>query len=452
MKKRIILMIVLSLFISIVYSETWDINKCVKTAIKNNIGLKNKKRELQISQKKVLSAYGDFLPSFSLEGSKVLSESTMETEMPTFELAPIPSTSLMGISGKTTMTTEQDMIPNYQYSFKASQPLFMGGALYYNLKNKKIDRTIKKLETRDKKMNLIYNVSSVYYNLIFTKKMYELTNENIEIVEKHVKMVKNRYDSGEASSLDLLQARVELNKLYPQKIKLKSAYENGKRNLKNIIGIEDNKKINIEEDFKLLNLNLKENYQNLMKMAKKNQPNLQIIQKKKKTLNNTETLLKGSYLPKVLLKGSYGQQKEKWDNSWTENYSLMLSFSWNIFDGLNRETDLATIYTNQKIVDDSYKDIKSKIKTSIKMEFENVKKAKERLKAQKKSLKLSKENLEMANKSYKEGLIPVLDLMKARLSYNNSKSSYIQAKYDINLSILKLMKSIGILDKEEVLK
>ncbi|HMA68900.1 MAG TPA: TolC family protein, partial [Candidatus Mcinerneyibacterium sp.] len=134
---------------------------------------------------------------------------------------------------------------------------------------------------------------------------------------------------------------------------------------------------------------------------------------------------------------------------WSDNYNLMLTFSWNIFDGLNRETNLANVYTNQDILNDSYYDLYEQIKTGIKVQFENIKEATERVQVQEDNLKLAKKNLDMSNESYKEGLIPVLDLMKARLSYNDAKAALIQAKYDRNLSILEFRKSLGVLGNKE---
>src|SRR6056297_269595 len=449
MRKKLLIISILIIFVTISHGEIWNLEKCINFALKRNKNLINLKRELEISGRNVTNAYGKFLPSIKLEGSKVLAESKVETQMQSYELAPIPETSLLGISGVTTETYEQDMISNYQYSLSASQPIFMGGSLFYNLKNKKIEKNISFYKLKDEKMNLIFDVSSTYYNLIYTKSMLDNVKESIAIVKEQVEMVKARYESGEASNLDLLQARVELNKLYPQKIELKSAYKNGKRNLTNILGLKSEKSFQIDPNFKMLSLKHKENYSKLFEFAKNNYPGLKILELKSKALDNTEIMTKGSYLPKILLTGSFGQQKEEWNDNWSDNYNLMLTFSWNIFDGLNRETNLANVYTNQDILNDSYYDLYEQIKTGIRVQFENIKEATERVQVQEDNLKLAKKNLDMSNESYKEGLIPVLDLMKARLSYNDAKAALIQAKYDRNLSILEFRKSLGILGNKE---
>jgi len=449
MRKKLLIISILIIFVTISHGEIWNLEKCINFALKRNKNLINKKRELEISGRNVANAYGNFLPSIKLEGSKVLAESKVETQMQSYELAPIPETSLLGISGVTTETYEQDMISNYQYSLSASQPIFMGGSLFYNLKNKKIEKNISFYKLKDEKMNLIFDISSTYYNLIYTKSMLDNVNESIEIVKEQVEMVKARYESGEASNLDLLQTKVELNKLYPQKIKLKSAYKNGKRNLMNILGLKSKESFQIDPNFKMLSLKNKENYSKLFKFAQNNYPGLKILELKSKALDNTEIMTKGSYLPKILLTGSFGQQKEEWNDNWSDNYNLMLTFSWNIFDGLNRETNLANVYTNQDILNDSYYDLYEQIKTGIRVQFENIKEATERVQVQEDNLKLAKKNLDMSNESYKEGLIPVLDLMKARLSYNDAKAALIQAKYDRNLSILEFRKSLGILGNKE---
>jgi outer membrane protein TolC len=447
--KKILITLLLVFSVLTLYAEKWNIQKCIDYALKENIQLENKRRNKKIVSKEIMDAYGSFLPNISLEGSKVLKESKIETEMTSFELAPIPDTSLLGISGQTTRSIEQDMISNYQYQFKISQPLFMGGAIFYNLKNKYIEKKISSFEIEKEKMDLIYNVSSIYYNLVYTKMMLNITQESIDITKRQVDMIKKRYENGEASNLDLLQARVELNNLYPQKIKLESAYKNGLKNLKNLIVLNQNKNFEIVDKFPQINFNLEENYDQLMSLAQKHSPTLNILQSKLKQLNNTETIAKGNYLPNILLTGAFGQQKEEWGDDWQDNYNLMLTFRWDLFNGFTRESNLSKIYINEDILNDNYSYTKEQISTAIRMQFENIKEAKQRVEAEEKNLELAKENLNMANESYKEGLISVLDLMKARLSYNNSRSSLVQAKYDKNLSILELKKNLGILGNKE---
>ncbi|TYB31780.1 MAG: TolC family protein [Candidatus Mcinerneyibacterium aminivorans] len=447
--KKIVTFLLLAISVLTIYAEKWNVQKCVNYALKENIQLENKRRQKDIVNKEIMDAYGSFLPNISLEGSKVLKESKIETEMSSFELAPIPDTSLLGISGQTTRSIEQDMISNYQYQFKISQPLFMGGAIFYNLKNKYIEKKISSFEIEKEKMDLIYNVYSIYYNLIYTKMMLEITQESIDITKRQVDMIKKRYDSGEASNLDLLQARVELNNLYPKRIKLKSAYENGLKNLKNVIGLKQDNSFEIVDEFPQIKFDLEEKYSELMSLAQKHSPVLNILQSKLKQLNNIETVAKGNYLPNILLTGAFGQQKEEWGEDWKDNYNLMLTFSWDLFNGFARESNLSKIYINEDIMNDNYRYTKDQISTAIRTQFENIREAKQRLEAEEKNLELAKENLSMANESYKEGLISVLDLMKARLSYNNSRSSLVQAKYDKNLAILELKKSLGILGNKE---
>ncbi len=447
MKKYIIIVFIFLMIISI-HAEKWNVQRCIDYALEENIQLKNKRRSKEIVNEEIMEAYGSFLPSAKVEGSKVLKESTMKTSFPVLtDIQQTPQGDLIPVMEQKEF--EQDVITNYQYQLKVSQPLFMGGSLYYNLKNKYIEKNISNYEIKKQKMDLVYNVYSIYYNLVYTKMMLNITKESIDITKKQVDMIKERYENGEASNLDLLQARVELNNLYPRRIKLRSAYNNGLKNLKNTIGLDQRVEFQIVDEFPEIEFGYEENYKKLMKIARKNSPSLNILESKLEQLNNSETMMKGSYLPNILLTGSYGQQKEDWDDNWQDNYNLMLTFSWNIFDGFTRESNLSKIYINENILDDNYNYTRDQISTAIRTQFENIKEASKRVEAEKENLKLAKENLNMANQSYEEGLISVLDLMKARLSYNNSKSSLVQAKYDKNLAILELKKSLGILGKKE---
>ena len=431
--RRKILLLLFFLFPVLVFARTWDLKTIVDYGVKKNVELKNAKRKIEMAKKDIIAAYGGFLPTVSLEGMDVLKETKGKISIP----GP----------GGAAMTMEMDMLKNYQYSIKLTQPLFTGGALYFNLKNKIKEKKIAEENYRKKKMDVIYNISQAYYNLIYTELMLDVINESINIVKKQVEMVKIRYKNGEASNVDLLQAKVELNNLYPQKIKLETLSHTALLNLKNLIGYEENDKLNINKSFKMLRFTYSKDYKKLYNIAMKNLPDLKILELQREEIKNGKTILKGSYLPKVLLSASYGQQKEDWDDDWQENKTVSLVFSWSLFDGLKRETSISKMSKNEYILRDTLNDIKSKIDMAIKMKYESVVEAEKRMKAQQYNLQLAKENLDAATESYKNGLISLIDLMRARLGYNNARTGLIQAKYDRNLAILDFEKTIGVLGK-----
>ena len=418
-------------------AEEWTLDKCIDYALAHNTELKNKEREIAQTENEILASYGSFLPTVSASGLHVLKESVS-----TFSL-PGP--------GGTTVDYEMDMLNNYQYSLSANLPLFTGGARFYGLKTAYAQRDIARQEHRKTRMDIIYTVSEAYYNVIYAGLMTELAQETVEILEEQKGMVEAQYNNGEASNLDLLQARVELNNARPDALKARSGYKTALMSLKNILGVAEEFPLTVSHDFNVDEERVLPEKDRLMDLALENNPDIQILKKNSDIVDYSKSMSKGQYLPSVVLSGTYGQQKEEWGQDWEDSYNITLALQWNLFQGLKRPTGIKNLSLQQDILDDTYRDIVEKTGIDLSMKLESVREARERLDAQKTNLSLAGESLDVAKAGYQEGVVSLLELMQARIGYNNAKAGDIRARYDLNLSWLKLNKAAGILEKEEAL-
>ncbi|HOO59363.1 MAG TPA: TolC family protein [Candidatus Mcinerneyibacteriales bacterium] len=417
--------------------EEWTLDQTISFALENNTQLVNKEREIAQAKNEILAAYGDFLPTVSASGLKVLKESVS-----TFSL-PGP--------GGTTMDYEMDMLSNYQYSLSANLPLFTGGARFFSLKTVYARWDIAKQEYRKARMDVIYAVSEAYYNVIYAGLMKDLARETVEILEEQKAMVETQYNNGEASNLELLQARVELNNARPDALKAESGYKMALMSLKNIVGAAEEIELTVSREFAVDEERLLPEKSLMMDLALSNNPDIQILKINSAIVDYSKSMSKGQYLPSLVLSGTYGQQKEEWGQEWEDSYNITLALQWNLFQGLKRPVGIKNISLQQEILDDTYRDIIEKTGIDLSLKLESVREARERLDAQKTNLSLARESLEVARAGYKEGVVSLLELMQARIGYNNAKAGDIRARYDLNLSWLKLRKAAGILEKEEAL-
>jgi outer membrane protein TolC len=437
MKRMMIFAILLVATIFPSEAKEWPLEQCIAYALENNTGLKNSERVILQAKNDIIAAYGNFLPSVSVSGVKVLKESVSTMTLP----GP----------GGTTMEIEMDMLSNYQYSLSAQLPLFTGGARFYTLKSKLTEREIAREEYRKTRMNLIYSVSEAYYNVIYAGLMKDLAAETVKILEEQKEMVQIQYDNGEASNLELLQARVELNNARPDAMKAESGYKTAMMSLKNILGADEDFIFTVSHEFDVDEKSAFPGRETIMDLALKNNPDIQMLKKNRDILTYSKTMSKGQYLPSLILSGTYGQQKEEWEQDWDESYNITLALQWKFLDGLKRPAGIKNLTLQQDILADTYQDIIEKTGIDVSMKIEGIREAAERMEAQKINLSLAEESLEMAKAGYQEGVVSLLELMQARIGYNNAKAGAIKAGYDLNLSWLKLKKSAGILEQEEEL-
>lgn len=437
MRLRIVL--VTLLLPVLLQAKELTLTECVDYALTHNTSIQNKERDIAAIDADIRAAWGGFLPKVTANAGYVV-----------YEKEPVSSTMSVTTPGGTMSFSMPGMTaPDYTASISASQPIFVGGALYYGLKSQYERKKAIEEEYRKLKMDVMFEVSQAYYNVIYTHLMLEVTEESLEMVKKQVVMTEARYKSGEVTQVDLLQARVELSNLYPQQIKLKSLDHVALLRLKNIIGMPDSEEITVARDFEIEAFELPATIEPLVDTAMKKRPDLHMLRANEQSLLYAHKISKGQYFPKVFLNGSYSVSKENWEEDWTDNYSVSLVLSWNIFDGFSRESSIKKTGLTLDSLRATLRDVEQKIRIDVKMKYQTILETRERYKAEEESVHLSKQTLTLAESSYKEGLISLLDLMRARIGYNSSRTGYIQAKYDSNLAILELKKVTGQLYGEE---
>jgi len=423
----------------LVHAKEMSLEECVDYALSHNTSIQNKERDIAAIDSDIRAAWGGFLPKVTMNAGYIAYEKdAVSTTM-----------NIVTPGGAMSFTMPGGTAPDYTASINASQPIFVGGALYYGLKSQYERKTALEEEYRKLKMDIMFDVSQTYYNVIYTHLMLVVTEESLEMVKKQVAMAEARYKNGEATQVDVLQARVELSNLYPQHIKLKNLDHVAVLRLKNIIGMADNEDLSVAHDFKVEEFELSPSVESMIEVAQQKRPDLRILKANEQALVYAHRVTKGQYLPKLFLNGSYSVSKENWEEEWTDNYSISLVMSWNIFDGFSREASIEKAGLSLQSLRATRIDIEQKIRIDVRMKYQNILETRERLKAEEEGVLLSKQTLVLAESSYKEGLISLLDLMRARLGYNNSRTGYIQAKYDSNLAILELKKVTGQLYGEE---
>ena len=432
MKKMCLVLFAFLLFVSVSRAVEWDLEECVAYALKNNVDVKNSEREMTMAKSALRAAYGGMLPSVDVSALKVLNESVSEME-------------IMGT------TIETDLLNDYQYQISATQVLFAGGGVFFNIKNSLKEKEIASINYEKEVSRVVYDISEAYYTLVYADLMRDLTYESIDILEKQLSMVRAQYESGEAAYLDLLQAKTELNNMTPERIKADSMAKVSLMSLKNLMGFGEDTDVHISGSYRTDDDLAEMDRDSLLSNAMRNNHDLRILNCNEKILKNTAVMARGTYLPSLVLSGSYGQGKENWGDDWAESYNISLALSWNIFDGFRRENNMTEIKYGRYILEDTISDLKRKLSMDIDMKIETVRESYERMIAGDTGLTLGEETLKMAQSAYEEGMISLLELMQARIGYNSAKASRIRAEYDYSLSILNLKKTLGVLaGKEEI--
>ncbi len=274
MKKIILAFVILFLQFNVAKSETYnlDLAKSIEIAKLKSYSMKNLLQDFKIADYNLKSATSRFkthidmnfvLPEYT-ETVRTFEDSTGITFYPIKQLQyqtnltinqPLPTDGNVYV--KTGLANYDDFFSNYRSSYLSTrfgftQPI---DALYgYNsikssLKQAQLafERSSKQLKREE--LNLVYDISSSFYNLLSVQKSEEIARLDLERQQEAFTMAKNKYEAGLIREVDALQMEVDLAEAQ-NNFDMALVNENSAMNaFKHSIGIELTDVVNLNSKF-----------------------------------------------------------------------------------------------------------------------------------------------------------------------------------------------------------
>lgn len=322
-------------------------------------------------------------------------------------------------------------------------------SLLTGLQANKSNNELAEITAEQNNQNLIYNISSSYYQILVAQKQLDLLYSNKGRFEKILKVTQLQAEQGVIKKVDVKQVQVNLNNVLSQISVTENNLKLAKNTLKNNIGLSQTQDIVITDTAKWLgNTPAVKMYgafdykQTLAFQQQKLQINMYDINRKS---------IKDQAFPTLSLYGRYGANGFGSENI-GQAYNPVLDYSavgvklsWSIFTGFRRNAqykqaviDLDNARENLKLNEDLQN-----------LQFQNagaaMARAQSTIATNKSNMELASEVYENATLQYRQGVSNLGDLLNAELSYREAQNNYINSLLDFYLADLDVQKSNGTL-------
>ena len=192
MKKMIIFLVYL--FSSIAFAQDVTLEEAQKIAIENNPRLKQTESDVVISDATKLKTISAHLPQVSVSSRHLFSEKFQSEDI------------TMGGTAMNLALVE----PYTDVSATASLMVFDGLSTWYNYKAARSNYAAEKLSCNWEKFQLEENIKIKFYQVIGSRDMVDVAEQNVQVLEQHLQDTKNQVKGGVAIKLDELRTEVQL--------------------------------------------------------------------------------------------------------------------------------------------------------------------------------------------------------------------------------------------------
>jgi outer membrane protein TolC len=409
------------------------LDKSVRIALSQNPYHLATEERVDAAYSKLREAASGFMPSLNAQGQHTLDEKSMELEFPSF------------IPGEPPQRVEIDFTRDYQFSMSLSLPLFTGGRLTSGFKHSKYNLESTKEAVRQSKNLTVFNTKRAFYGHLLAKEFVSVAEEAVRVAEENLENVKNMYEVGMASKMDLLRSEVRLTNMQPEVIAAKNNLRISELNLKTVLGMNLSQPVEIEGA--LTYEPLEPDLEDCLNTALAQRPEVKQFDFQRKMAGESMKLSRAGYLPTLAVSGSYSFWADKLSfrkDTWSSFYAVNLVLNIPIFNGFKESAQIAQSKAMIREIELNQKALQDVVELEVRQAVLMLKEAKETLVSQEKNTEQAKESLRITQLNYSEGMATTLDVISAEAAYSQAQVNYSQALYNYVVAVAELDRAMGV--------
>ena len=407
------------------------VNDAVKLALENNLDIKISENQNEILKNNASFLNSGYLPRVSSRVGFNKSNQNIEIETPN------------NLSGKLDNMKSENSFSNVSIEYI----LFDNNGRKFNYKKSKELSNRSGLEVKEVIENTLLQLYTVFYEVCRLSEEKDIVKSSLEISKSRLERNKIKFDFGQSTKLELLNAEVDVNTDSIRYLNAVKNLSNAKRDLNLVMNVDLNSDYILDKE---IVYNSAENIINFYDNASKNNTKLKIYAKSVEISDFELKSIRSTYLPTVGLNGSYD-----WNESINDNpYAF---FNKNIYDGISGGINLRwdifnqgkriTANKNAKVMLENSKIEKEKAFLIFQKELNNSYETYNNnlfiLEVQEQSLNTSNNNFLRNQEKYDIGIVSSIEFRNAQLNLLNAKLSRNTARYEAKLSELYFLKISG---------
>jgi OMF family outer membrane factor len=447
---------------SLIWSETYTLEQCVRSALKNNVEIQKSEQQLKEAKSKIREAYGTAMPSLDLEAKyeRIFEQYNPITDATGGGGDPFPNTApfldpndpnfhppLAAFVGDfSQMLNFDDIVKDYNanVSLILTQVLFAQGKVSTALKIAKSYKTMMNEKHAQLENEIALDVTNTFYNCLYFKEAVDIFGNAVQQAEKHLQQAEHFYQNGLISEMDYLGAQLNVEDLKVQKDKMQSDLLLAKNALLNKMGMPFTRDISLSGE--LRSSQPEYSKEQAYKTALQNRKEIKQLEEYKNIQEKLVKIEKSDFYPLVYAGGALTKlgMSNEWNKmDWYDDQRVFIGLKMNLFNGLQTKQKILQAKTKVKETEINLNHLRKSIQLQLESEWNKLDEAQKRLAIRERMVKLAEKNQKMVSKAYAIGKATQLEVEDAELKTRNAKLDYQKALLDYNLADRALKMAMG---------
>lgn len=298
----------------------------------------------------------------------------------------------------------------------------------------------KKEDTKEYINDIIYEIKSAYFNILFAKAQVHVYEDTVKDYEMQLAQAEAFYQIGKKARIDIVTAEYNLGKAKLNLVSAKNTLQVARVQLSQIMGIPEYTNYELSDELTLNRFD--ETFENLIKIAYDVRPELVSYKKLVDAARMNLRAQRRNFTPDLGVYGSYGNGLGNEYDVSSAQVGFQLTYSGFNVMRLKKQIDEAKAEYNKSIAD--YDDVKNNIYLNVKKNYLDLQTAMESIIIAKLALDEAKEQYRQVTGRYKAGVGDAIELKDGENTYLNARLDFYNAMLNYNVTAASLEKEVGV--------
>lgn len=161
-------------------------------------------------------------------------------------------------------------------------------------------------------------------------------------------------------------------------------------------------------------------------------------------VENRLRISKSAYFPAIALLGKQTLYAHNVPRNLMPRTLIGIGFTWNLFDGLNREADVRVSRLAQETIALEKEKVKNTLDVMVQKLYSQMKEAEEEVSTLQTTIAMSEELLRIRRKSFEEGMATSTEVVDAEVMLSTVRIAMLLAQYQFDVSLASLCSVCGV--------
>lgn len=161
-------------------------------------------------------------------------------------------------------------------------------------------------------------------------------------------------------------------------------------------------------------------------------------------VENRLRISKSAYFPSIALLGKQTLYAHNVPRNLMPRTLIGIGFTWNLFDGLNREADVRVSRLAKETIALEKEKVKNTLDVMVQKLYSQMKEAEEEVNTLQTTIAMSEELLRIQRKSFEEGMATSTEVVDAEVMLSNVRIAMLLAHYQFDVSLASLCSVCGV--------